>query len=135
MDEQSENEQSKDFITWDDLATEMLSEPVNNDLDQLPIQEVKLWPMRWAILIVVTIIICLIIVTSMIIYLLTKSPLALLPPTGLIVSISVGILQYAGRFAFWRENDYRLAAKKLEFKAKKLKMKRCRKNPRRKSNK
>ncbi len=46
MDEQSENEQSKDFITWDDLATEMLSEPVNNDLDQLPIQEVKLWPMR-----------------------------------------------------------------------------------------
>ncbi len=135
MDEQSENEHSKDFITWDDLATEMLSEPVNNDLDRLPIREAKLWSMRWAILIVVTFLICLIVVSSMIIYLVTKSPLALLPPTGLTVSILVGVLGYAGRLVFWTKNDYWLAAKKLEFKAKKLKMKRRRKNPRRKFDK
>jgi hypothetical protein len=47
MDGQSEEKQSKDFITWDDLATQKLSEPVNNDLKRLPIQEAKLWLMRW----------------------------------------------------------------------------------------
>jgi uncharacterized membrane protein YdbT with pleckstrin-like domain len=103
---------------------------VNKDLDRLPIQEAKLWPMRWAIVIIVAILVVLIIAYSVVLYLLTRSPLALLTPAGLSASVFI-VVRYAGRFVFWRENDYRLEAKKLEFKAKKLKMKRRRKNRRR----
>jgi len=131
MDEQSEEGQSKDFITWDDLAQQKLPEPVNKDLDRLPIQEAKLWPMRWAVMIIVVILVVLIIAYSVVLYFLTRSPFALLTPAGLSASVFI-VVRYAGRFVFWRENDYRLEAKKLEFKAKKLKMKRRRKNPRRK---
>src|SRR5260370_37962615 len=109
MDEPSEEDQSKDFITWDDLAKQKLSGPVNNDLDRLPIQEAKLWPMRWAIMIIVAILVVLIIAYSVVLYFLTRSPFALLAPTGLTASVFV-VVRYAGRFAFWRENDYRLEA-------------------------
>jgi hypothetical protein len=52
VDERSGNESSKDFITWDDLATQMFSEPVNNDLDRLSIQEAELWSTRWVVVII-----------------------------------------------------------------------------------
>jgi F0F1-type ATP synthase assembly protein I len=113
MDESSKEEQSKDFITWDDLAKQKLPEPVNNDLDRLLIQEAKLWPMRWAIMIIVAILVVLLIAYSVVLYFLTRSPFALLSPAGLSASVFI-VVRYAGRFAFWRENDYRLEAKKLE---------------------
>ena len=52
VDERSGNEASKDFITWDDLATQIFCEPVINDLDRLPIQEAELWPIRWVVMII-----------------------------------------------------------------------------------
>ncbi len=52
VDERSGQESSKDFITWDDLATQMFSELVMNDLDQLLIQEAELWPKRWVVMII-----------------------------------------------------------------------------------
>jgi hypothetical protein len=129
MDKQSENKPSKGFTNWDELAAQKLSEPVNNDLNRLPIQEAKLWSLRWAIMIVVPTLLLLLMVCSIVLYLFTRSAVALLIPTGLTASIFV-VVRYAGRFAFWGENDYRLAAKKLELKAKKLEMKRGRKKKR-----
>ncbi len=49
MDEQSENEVLHNCITWDDLAAHMFSKPVNNDLNRLLIQEVKLRDLRWTV--------------------------------------------------------------------------------------
>jgi uncharacterized membrane protein len=108
MEEPSEEEQSKDFITWDDLARQKFSEPVNKDLDRMAIHEAKLWSMRWAVMVIVLIVIVLIIAYSVVLYFLTRSPFALLTPAGLSASVFI-VVRYAGRFVFWRESDYRLA--------------------------
>lgn len=126
-DEKPENVQPKDCITWDDLVTEKFVKPLSDTIHQLQLQEVKMWPMRWAIMVIATILLILIIAYSLILFLLTKNPLTLLTPTGLTPSIFV-IVRYLGRFLLWTENDYRLAEKKLEFKMRKLELKYARKN-------
>ncbi len=105
--------QPKKTVTLDDLAAELFSEQLVRDLNQIEVQEAKVWPMRWFFLIFVMIWLLAAMIVPVVVFVLTKNLLAFTLFTTLAPPIV--ILYRITRYLFpWSENDYKLAEKKVE---------------------
>lgn len=117
MSKPSPTNRPKRVITWDEIAAELLSQEVNKDLSQTRVQEVKPQLMRWAVLSIIVGWIFLSTAASALLFLLTRSNIAL-APLSIAMATTPSLMKIIFRFLFWGPDDYRLEMLKLTLKAK-----------------
>jgi hypothetical protein len=124
----SSKEPFKNRITIDDLSHELLSKEAADDYPLLQVERALQEDkhkrvLRYLVLLVALILIAMGTATSIVIFLYTRNPFSVLSSVPAVTTAGILIITYAGRFLFWRDSDYELAMKKLEYRSRKAEAK------------